>query len=243
MGIVATPQDFPRPAAPRSLSELKERLEAIMGKSLLELTREYGLKWPARFKMAKGFTGELIEYILGGTARNLPLPDFTHLSIELKTLPIDGRYLPLESTYICHLNLMEDVGQRFEDSALYRKTALMLFVAVEGSDRIEPEIRRVMGYYLYKPDREALARIRTDYEEVMEMVSLGHAHEINARMGEVVQVRPKGASGRDLVPYINEDGEKAYTRPRGFYFRASFTRDICKKMFPEVHAQKENPRA
>ena len=34
VGIVATPQDFPRPAAPRSLSELKERLEAIMGKSL-----------------------------------------------------------------------------------------------------------------------------------------------------------------------------------------------------------------
>ncbi len=219
------------PNAPTSLSELKVRLDLLVGLSLEQIANTYKIALPTSFKRAKGFTGELIEKALGANALNLPLPDFTHLAIELKTIPVSDKLEPLESTYICHLKLMPKRGESFFESTLYKKTALILFVAIEGLREIEGPKRKVLGYYLYKPDAKTLEIIKNDYEEVMEQISLGRAHEITARTGTIVQVRPKGASGKDLVPYVNEDGEIALTRPRGFYFRAAFTKEICKKMF------------
>ncbi len=217
--------------APKSLLELKERLDNIVGKSIAELARELEVPLPANLKNAKGFNGELLEIALGADARKLPIPDFPNLLIELKTIPVDERRMPLESTFICHLNLGKRPLNNFFESLLYKKISLILFVAIEGSKAIAKPQRRILAYYLFKPDAKTLSVIRDDYEEVMEQISLGRAHELNARMGTIVQVRPKGASGRELVPYINESGETGLTRPRGFYFRANFTKSICKNMF------------
>ena len=100
-------------SAPQSLEELKSRLESLTGKTLLELADKALVQLPRNTTSGKGFTGELLEILLGASAGNLPVPDFPQLKLELKTLPVDENLKPLESTFICHAPLINKRGQRF----------------------------------------------------------------------------------------------------------------------------------
>ena len=50
--------------------------------------------------------------------------------------------------------------------------------------------------------------------------------EIDASMGEYLQVRPKAANGKSLCYGFDEVGNKILTLPRGFYLRSSFTMTV-----------------
>ena len=88
--------------APKSEEELLDNAFAMTGKSLQQIAIHLDLKVPDNQKKAKGWVGELIENYLGATASSLPEPDFQHLGIELKTIPIDEHGKPRESTYGLH---------------------------------------------------------------------------------------------------------------------------------------------
>lgn len=217
-------------AAPKSLAELKHRLDAIKGVSLEDICRQLDIAMPENSTRGKGFTGQVIEYVLGADAKTLPLPDFRDFALELKTLPVDANLKPLESTFLCHANLNPVTHIPFEKSALYKKTRCMLFVFILSPDDKELGHRRILGYYFFMPDKDELETIKADYDELMDMVCQGRAHEINARIGTIVQMRPKAASGRELTQIVDRFGQIAYTRPRGFYMRRSFTQAMCIKL-------------
>ena len=65
----------------------------------------------------------------------------------------------------------------------------------------------------------------------MELIALGKIESITARIGEVLQLRPKAADGSALTQAIGLDGEMIHTRPRGFYLRKSFTEQILEDAF------------
>ncbi|MFB0975307.1 MAG: DNA mismatch repair protein MutH, partial [Tolumonas sp.] len=46
-----------------------------------------------------------------------------------------------------------------------------------------------------------------------------------------LQLRPKAASGRSLTLAIGKDGTLIQTRPRGFYLRSTFTRQLLRLQF------------
>lgn len=221
------------PPPPQNLSELKARLMTLRGRSLGQIAKTLGVPLPRSTTHGKGFAGELLEFALGARAHNLPLPDFTDLSIELKSMPVGFDLKPLESTFLCHAPLMNVRGMGFYESPLYQKIALMLFVAVEGERVIALKDRKVLGFYLFKPQGAVLDQIKADYDELMEMVASGHAHDINATIGQIIQMRPKAASGQELTNYITADGKIGKTRPRGFYMRRSFTMQIAAAMFKD----------
>ncbi len=106
---------------PADFAQLKLRLDAILGKTLAELANGIGASLPESALHGKGFTGELLELILGASAGNLSEPDFPGLALELKTMPVDENLKPLESTFITHAPLLNIRGLRFEDTALYHK--------------------------------------------------------------------------------------------------------------------------
>ena len=61
------------------------------------------------------------------------------------------------------------------------------------------------------------------------MIKTGHVESINARIGQIMQLRPKCANGKALTDCIGIDGEIIKTRPRGFYMRRSFTKELIEK--------------
>ena len=220
------------PPQPTSLEELKGRLERIKGFTLGELAEALDLPCPHNSTKAKGYAGELVELLLGADANNLPVPDFTKLGIELKTMPVDRNFEPLETTYLCHAPLTSVRGIDFYSSVLYSKVRLILFVFILAEREMALPQRRIIDYYLFAPDEHELAQIKADYDELMDMVTEGQAQQITARIGTMVQMRPKCADGRQVVPCVTADGSFGWTRPRGFYLRREVNQNICRRVAP-----------
>jgi DNA mismatch repair protein MutH len=217
-----------RAAPPRDYRELIASLESIKGRTISDLAAAAGVPLPLGPLHGKGFQGDLIERFLGASAPGLPIPDFPNLGCELKTLPLDEHFKPLESTFICAAPLDPTAPSRFEDSILFHKVSRVLFVFLVAPRSYSYTRRFVAGYRFWKPSPEQMDAIRSDYEELMEMVKTGRTDEITARDGTVVQMRPKAADGTALTRVTGPDGSMVQTRPRGFYMRRSFTEDLLK---------------
>ncbi len=214
---------------PQSFSELKLRLDTINGQTIAALAAAAGLEIPSAMVHAKGFAGQLIELHLGACAGSRPIPDFPALGLELKTLPVDEKLQPLESTFLCHAPLTGVRSLTFEQTTLFNKIRSILFVLLQGSRAIALPDRHVLGYFHFIPSAEELQTIRDDWSELMEMVSLGEVNSITARIGTIIQMRPKAASGRNLTCCTGPDGRMIKTRPRGFYLRREFTAALCRR--------------
>lgn len=210
-----------------------QNLALIEGVSIAELAAQAQIELPLIPLHGKGFQGELIERFLGASARGLPIPDFPNLGVELKTIPLSAALEPLESTFICTAPLMSPQSRRFEDSILCHKISRVLFVFVVSPRDYTYEQRYVAGYRFWAPSPEELAQIRSDYEELMELVALGEVESITARTGTVIQMRPKAADGSALTRCVGRDGEVILTRPRGFYMRRSFTSALVRRFLEE----------
>ena len=218
------------PNPPQSEDELLARCHAIAGLTMAQLASRIDETVPEDLRHHKGWVGQLLERTLGATGTSLPQPDFPDLGVEMKTLPVDGRGLPRESTYVCTVPL-DEAGQRWEICWLRRKLRRVLWLPVEaGPD--QPVAKRRLGMpLLWSPDTEEEATLRRDWEELMDMVCLGELEHISARHGEVLQIRPKAANAKALRAAVGPDGERVLTNPRGFYLRATFTAAILRRHY------------
>lgn len=216
---------------PASIEQLFERASALAGFSLGELAEAAQIKIPPNFKREKGWTGQLLEKYLGADAGSKPTQDFPHLGVELKTIPIDSSGMPLETTYVCYAPLTGIAGITWETSNVRNKLNCVLWVPVEGSRDIAPKDRRVASPVLWQPDSAQLELLKQDWEELMEMITLGGIEQITARHGQVLQLRPKAADGSVVTEAIGDQGVTVKTRPRGFYLRKTFTSMILQNAF------------
>ena len=210
-----------------------QRAGSLAGKTFEQAAAQAGLALPADPKRAKGWAGEIAELCLGATAANLSQPDFQLIEVELKTLPLGGNGLPKESTYVCTVALTEQPGQRWEDSAVKRKLSRVLWLPVEADDAIPFKYRRFGSAFLWSPGPAQEAILRNDWNELMEMVSLGRLDRISSSLGEYLQIRPKAANARALARSFDEDGREMETLPRGFYLRTAFTKQILQRHHAE----------
>ncbi|MEG3766565.1 DNA mismatch repair endonuclease MutH [Alteromonas sp. 14N.309.X.WAT.G.H12] len=221
----------PPQTAPKNQAELLARSQRIAGLSLGDLAQMAQLAIPANLQRHKGWPGMLIEKWLGATAGSKPQQDFPELGIELKTIPINGFYRPLETTYVCYAPLTNQSGVTWQTSNVKNKLQRVLWVPVEGDREIPLAERRVATAFFWQPNNEEDAVLQGDWEELTEMIALGKVAQITARLGQALHIRPKAASGQILTDAIGDDGEKIRTRPRGFYLRKSFTEQILHRQF------------
>ncbi|MDP3560445.1 MAG: DNA mismatch repair endonuclease MutH [Legionellaceae bacterium] len=205
---------------------LQKHCDTLAGITLAELALLAGLPLPLNMTQGKGFLGMALERVLGTTAGNASLPDFHHLGIELKTLPIGTNHKPLESTYVTMVPLKIDQACQWRASICYHKLQKVLFVPFEGDRDIPFAVRRLGAGFLWSPSAEEEAVLENDWREIMDYIIAGRIDEIDARMGLYLQVRPKAAHGKVLTWTWNEQGEKVQTLPRGFYLRSCFTQKI-----------------
>ena len=212
---------------PQSESELLQRCRALAGLTLGEVASLYHQTLPNNPIKAKGFVGQLIEQALGAVNANLPEPDFPHLGIELKTLPLNAKGIPQETTYICTAPYtIEACNQQWENSRVWKKLARVLWVPFEADPDTPLAKRRINTALLWSPDNATAQILREDWEELSTMLQLGQSALLSAKIGTYLHLRPKAAHSRILSAFVNEAGEAIHINPKGFYLRTALTRQI-----------------
>lgn len=223
---------FPPP--PRDEAELLQRARALAGRTLGWLAEQHVVHVPSSLKRAKGWPGQLLEIALGATASSRPVPDFPHLGIEMKSVPIDARGRPREGTYVCTAPLtLADLGASWEESWVRHKLARVLWVPLMGEGTVAE--RRVGTAVLWSPTPEEEALIKHDWEAFAHTLAMGELWQVHGRRGKVLQLRPKAANRHSTTWALDEGGEWVRALPRGFYLRPTFTGAILARelMMPE----------
>jgi DNA mismatch repair protein MutH len=208
---------------PRTEAELFQRARALAGRTLGSIAAEHGSVPPVELVKAKGWAGQLLERALGASAASRAEPDFQHLGVELKSLPVDARGRPRESTFVCTIALSEIGDVEWESSRVWRKLRRVLWLPIEADRRLLPAERRVGEPLLWSPSAEEESALRFDWEELSGLIGRGAVEAITGHLGKWLQVRPKAANGQARRRALDADGVGFATLPRGFYLRAAFT--------------------
>ena len=211
---------------PQTLEQLLSQAQSIAGLTFGELADELHIPVPPDLKRDKGWVGILLERALGATAGSKAEQDFSHLGVELKTLPINAEGYPLETTFVSLAPLVQNSGVKWENSHVRHKLSCVLWMPIEGGRHIPLRERHIGAPILWKPTAEQERQLKQDWEELMDLIVLGKLDQITARIGEVMQLRPKGANSRSITKGIGRNGEVIETLPLGFYLRKAFTAGI-----------------
>lgn len=211
---------------PQTLEQLLSQAQSIAGLTFGELADELYIPVPPDLKRDKGWVGMLLERALGATAGSKAEQDFSHLGVELKTLPINAEGYPLETTFVSLAPLVQNSGVKWENSHVRHKLSCVLWMPIEGSRHIPLRERHIGAPIFWKPTAEQERQLKQDWEELMDLIVLGKLEQITARIGEVMQLRPKGANSRAVTKGIGKNGEIIDTLPLGFYLRKEFTAQI-----------------
>jgi DNA mismatch repair protein MutH len=228
---------------PRDVAELRARASALQGRTLDEIALALGFDLAGQNVRTKGKVGELLERALGASGGAGAVQDFPHLGVELKSIPLDARGTPVESTFVCAISVADAEYAEWETSWARRKLSHVLWIplvpASAGADGpvvvAEPAAavseggrRRVGEALFWQPTAEQEAVLRADFDCLMGLIGVGDIERLTAREGRWLQVRPKAAHGRVRTVAWGADGERIDTVPRGFYLRSRFTGAILR---------------
>jgi len=216
---------------PRDINELLGRASALAGRTFSELALEFGIPVPGDLRRAKGWPGQLMERVLGADAQSRAVPDFEHLGIELKTLPVDRTGHPLETTFVCTIPVAAIGDVEWQASRVRRKLDRVLWVPIDGERRIPVGERRVGTALLWSPSAEEEDDLRFDWEELAGLIGRGEVESITGHLGKYLQVRPKARDSRARRRGVDSEGVSYAVLPRGFYLRTAFTARIIRRHF------------
>jgi DNA mismatch repair protein MutH len=216
------------PTSPQSEAELLGRARELTGRRLVEIAAALGVSIAGDGVSTKGKMGALIERALGATGGSAAVPDFPHLGVELKTIPVDREGRPRESTFVCTLSLADADRAEWATSWVRRKLARVLWIPIViPKDRALAD-RTIGAPLLWRPTPAQEAVLRDDFDEIMGLIGVGAIDGLTARTGRALQARPKAAHGRVRTAAFGPDDEPTTALPRGFYLRAGFTGAILR---------------
>ncbi|WP_319784287.1 DNA mismatch repair endonuclease MutH [Oceanisphaera sp. IT1-181] len=216
---------------PLDRAALLHSAEQLTGLSLAEIAQQLGLSVPENLRRDKGWIGQLLELALGASAGSKPEQDFPELGVELKTIPVDERGKPLETTFVSVAPLIGISGLRWQDSNVRNKLSCVLWIPIIGTRQTPPSERIVGPPLWWQPTAEEEQLLRQDWEEIMELISLGKIQTLSARHGQVLQLRPKAANSKALTEAVGLHGQPIMTLPRGFYLKTGFTAALLARHF------------
>jgi DNA mismatch repair protein MutH len=208
---------------PGSIDELLERARALRGRTIASIADELRLSTEGEAVRTKGRPGEILERALGANGGPTKVVDFPDLGVELKTVPVDERGRPIETTYVCKISLTDADTQEWETSWVRAKLARVLFVPLVAPEG-RPWPERIVGEaVLWSPSPEEETVLRADFDDVMGLIGVGRIEELTAHLGQWLQVRPKARDGSKVGVAYGSENEAIAAVPRGFYLRTSFT--------------------
>jgi DNA mismatch repair protein MutH len=226
-----TAAELPELSDPRVLA-LWSHARSLVGARLCDIADGLGLPVPVGNTRTKGWSGQIIERELGGTEETTHGPDFNSLGIELKTVPVDRFFRPVESTAVCVIDPIAISAESWLTSHARKKLTRVLWVALKVPGRgpgFSVGDREVASAVLWTPSTEEEAALARDFEMfVHEYFRKGRAAEITGHLGQVLQVRPKAANNRDSRRAFNKEGESVRVGKSGFYLRPAFVGAILR---------------
>ncbi len=227
-------------SAGADLPALLAHARALVGVDLGELADRLGSDVPApgaTRDRSKGWAGQIIERELGVDPDGRRGPDFAHLGIELKTVPVDARGVPRESTAVCQIDPIAIAGESWETSTVRHKLGRVLFVAVAWPDLDHAVVeRRISAVRLWTPSPAEERLLAADFERfVRDYFRRGRAAAITGHLGQVLQVRPKGKNAADVRAAFDENGLPTRVGRMGFYLRPGFVRGILEPAIAAGH--------
>jgi DNA mismatch repair protein MutH len=151
--------------------------------------------------------------------------------VELKTLPVDARGKPRESTFVCTIELDQIVDLEWTESRVARKLSRVLWVPVEADAGVPLGERRVGEPLLWSPNAEDEALLRFDWEELAGLIACGRTESVSAHVGHYLQVRPKAANSHVTRRVVDASGFSYSANPRGFYLRTRFTERLLREHY------------
>ena len=214
---------------PKSEAELWQRAQALAGLTLGELAQQEQVIVPENLKQNKGWIGLLLEQVLGATASSRPEPDFPHLGIELKSLPITLQGKPLETTFVSVAPLTGLVGVTWQNSYVRKKLSRVLWIPVISDKTLALKDRIVGTPFIWSPSAEEEHLLAMDWQELTDMIVLGEVENIQGKHGQVLQLRPKAANNKAKTQAFDKNGKPFMTLPRGFYLKIPFTQMLLHK--------------
>ena len=214
---------------PKNEIELLTRAQNLAGMTLGEIAATINVEVPKDLKREKGWIGLLLEQVLGASAGSRPEPDFPHLGIELKSLPINTYGKPLETTFVCVAPLTGLVGAQWQTSHIRNKLARVLWIPVISERSIAIADRMVGTAFIWSPSQEEENLLALDWQELTDMIVLGNVENIHGKHGQILQLRPKAANSNAKTQAFNRHGQPFMTLPRGFYLKTAFTQTLLNK--------------
>ena len=214
---------------PSSEQELLARAQRLAGLTLGEIALKVGICVPKDLTRNKGWIGLLFERVLGASAGSRPEPDFPHLGIELKSLPINEQAKPLETTFVSVAPLTGLTGINWQNCYVKRKLAKVLWVPVITAKNLPLAERIVATPFLWSPNPEEESLLAQDWQELTDMIVLGNVENIQGKHGQVMQLRPKAANSKAKTQAFDKNGKPFMTLPRGFYLKINFTQALLNR--------------
>ena len=214
---------------PSNETELVTNAQSLAGLTLGEIAQHAGIEVPTNLDRDKGWSGLLLEHVLGATAGSKPEPDFPELGIELKTIPINMQGKPLETTFVAVAPLIGLVGTTWQSSHVKHKLARVLWVPIVAERQIPVKDRIVATPFIWSPSAEEEALLANDWQELTDMIVLGEVENISGKHGQIMQLRPKAANSKVKTDAFDKHGRPFKTLPRGFYLKIPFTQSLIKK--------------
>jgi len=212
---------------PQSETQLMQRANDIAGASLGELAKDLDIVIPKKLHNEKGWIGRLLELVLGATAGNKAKPDFESIGVELKTIPLNDKRRPKESTFVC--TVPQQFALTWHQSQVWKKLKRVLWIPIEAKKMLPLAQRRIAHPVLWSPNAKQEKILCQDWEEISEMLSLGQYAHLTAKHGTFLQCRPKAAHSRIVRKDVNQQGKLQFIVPRGFYLRTCFTGEIIQQ--------------
>lgn len=214
---------------PSNETELVTNAQSLAGLTLGEIAQQAGIEVPTNLDRDKGWSGLLLEHVLGATAGSKPEPDFPELGIELKTIPINMQGKPLETTFVAVAPLIGLVGTTWQSSHVKNKLARVLWIPIVAERQIPVKDRIVATPFIWSPSAEEEALLANDWQELTDMIVLGEVENISGKHGQVMQLRPKAANSKVKTDAFDKHGRPFKTLPRGFYLKIPFTQSLINK--------------
>lgn len=214
---------------PKTEESLFLQAQLLSGRCLGELAVKAGMDIPCNLKYEKGWIGKLIEFWLGGACSSMSGPDFPNLGIELKTIPIKNGNSS-EPTFICNESLVKGLDMTWKNSYIYNKIRRILWMPIlYNRKNILLSKLTVGNYLLWSPNKEENHLLKSDWEELMDLVFLQNTTHSIPYYGEILQLIPNKSGTKKLLTSASRNySNPSFNISKRFYFRKRFTSKIFK---------------
>lgn len=213
-----------------SEKELLDIAQRIKGKTISHILND------KKIYLGKGAIGNIIEKeCFGIQTNNDARPDFYHLGIELKVLPLKknpkGELNVKERTKICSINYEKIIHEKWQDSHAKSKLNKILFIFYfhDSNDII---FSKIIDYHLFELKNKEEPLIQADWLRTQKRVEEGFAHELSESENLILAASRSGEGGLPYERWPKQPNVKFQerARQRAFSLKPSYTNTIWQEI-------------